>query len=99
MAVPVAIVEFPDDDNGTGAAAAPAPVNQDFLDNLEAMGFPRVRFEKALGERDNSRLEQTMEWLFTYMDDSWKSIGYLVGGVRRSQQRQAKLSGSPQDLV
>src|SRR5690606_23023293 len=36
---------------------------------LEAMGFPRVRCEKALHATGNSDANAAMEWLFAHMDD------------------------------
>ncbi|KAJ4423622.1 ubiquitin C-terminal hydrolase Ubp14 [Gnomoniopsis sp. IMI 355080] len=53
------------------APAAPAFVpNEAGLAQLEAMGFPRVRCEKALHATGNSDANAAMEWLFAHMDDA-----------------------------
>lgn len=44
-------------------------VNMDTLDQLLAMGFPRVRCEKALYSTGNSDAEAAMNWLLSHMDD------------------------------
>jgi ubiquitin carboxyl-terminal hydrolase 5/13 len=52
------------------ATSAPAFVpNAEALAMLEAMGFPRVRCEKALHATGNSDANAAMEWLFGHMDD------------------------------
>lgn len=58
--------EFPDD-----AAAAPAlpQFNVEAMGQLEAMGFPAVRCQKALLATGNSDPQAAMEWLFQHMDD------------------------------
>ncbi|KAK4142725.1 uncharacterized protein C8A04DRAFT_38101 [Dichotomopilus funicola] len=43
--------------------------NQEGLAMLEAMGFPKVRCEKALHATGNSDANAAMEWLFSHMDD------------------------------
>lgn len=53
------------------APAAPAFVpNETGLAQLEAMGFPRVRCEKALHATGNSDANAAMEWLFAHMEDA-----------------------------
>lgn len=37
--------------------------------NLEAMGFPTIRCQKALLATGNSDPEAAMEWLFAHMED------------------------------
>ncbi|ROV88665.1 hypothetical protein VPNG_10310 [Cytospora leucostoma] len=50
--------------------AAPAFVpNETALAQLEAMGFPRVRCEKALHATGNSDANVAMEWLFGHLED------------------------------
>ncbi|KAK1832068.1 putative ubiquitin carboxyl-terminal hydrolase [Podospora conica] len=52
------------------ADAAPAFVpNAEALATLEAMGFPRVRSEKALHATGNSDANLAMEWCFAHMED------------------------------
>lgn len=43
--------------------------NEGALSQLEAMGFPRVRCEKALHATGNSDSEAAMNWLFSHMED------------------------------
>lgn len=43
--------------------------NQPALEQLEAMGFPRVRCEKALHATGNSDADAAMTWLFAHMED------------------------------
>ena len=51
------------------AAPALPEFNQAALDQLEAMGFPLVRCQKALLATGNSDPEAAMEWLFAHMED------------------------------
>lgn len=43
--------------------------NQVALEQLEAMGFPRVRCEKALHATGNDDADTAMNWLFAHMED------------------------------
>jgi ubiquitin carboxyl-terminal hydrolase 5/13 len=43
--------------------------NQAALSQLEAMGFPLIRCQKALLATGNSDPEAAMEWLFAHMED------------------------------
>ena len=43
--------------------------NQVALEQLEAMGFPRVRCEKALHATGNGDADTAMNWLFAHMED------------------------------
>jgi ubiquitin carboxyl-terminal hydrolase 5/13 len=59
------------EDVGPAAGAAPAFVpNAEAVVALEAMGFPRVRCEKALHATGNTDAESATEWLFAHMDDA-----------------------------
>jgi ubiquitin carboxyl-terminal hydrolase 5/13 len=44
--------------------------NQITLGQLESMGFPLVRCEKALHATGNEGIESAMTWLFAHMDDA-----------------------------
>ncbi|KAI0816905.1 ubiquitinyl hydrolase [Trametes gibbosa] len=59
--------ELPNDD----AAAAPGvpQFNEAAMAQLEAMGFPTTRCQKALLATGNSDPEAAMEWLFAHMED------------------------------
>ncbi|KJA15399.1 hypothetical protein HYPSUDRAFT_207890 [Hypholoma sublateritium FD-334 SS-4] len=55
------------------ASAAPAPqpqVNEAALAELEGMGFPTIRCQRALLATGNSDATTAMEWLFEHMDDA-----------------------------
>ncbi|PHH92758.1 hypothetical protein CDD83_5382 [Cordyceps sp. RAO-2017] len=50
------------------------------LAQLEAMGFPRNRCEKALHATGNSDANAGMEWIFTHMDDADIDAPLNLGG-------------------
>lgn len=54
--------------DGTLAASQPE-FNAAALSQLEAMGFPLVRCQKALLATGNSDAESAMGWLFEHMED------------------------------
>ena len=59
--------ELPED---TAASNAPSfTPNEGAISQLEAMGFPRVRCEKALHATGNSDAESAMNWLIAHMED------------------------------
>jgi len=43
--------------------------NAEAMDQLEGMGFPTVRCQKALLATGNADPTAAMEWLFAHMDD------------------------------
>ncbi|KAL8941618.1 MAG: hypothetical protein Q9211_001749 [Gyalolechia sp. 1 TL-2023] len=51
------------------AVASQFTPNQGALEQLEAMGFPRVRCEKALHATGNGDADTAMDWLFAHMED------------------------------
>ncbi|KAF1848402.1 ubiquitin carboxyl-terminal hydrolase 14 [Cucurbitaria berberidis CBS 394.84] len=60
------------EDAGTGSTAASSGKwlpNEAALSMLEAMGFPRVRCEKALHATGNEDAEAASNWLFAHMED------------------------------
>lgn len=59
---------LPEDESAKSNAPAFVP-HAEALAMLEAMGFPRVRGEKALHATGNSDANAAMEWLFGHMDD------------------------------
>jgi ubiquitin carboxyl-terminal hydrolase 5/13 len=67
--------ELPDSDSGAGAAGsgggAPAlpTFNEAAMAQLEGMGFPTIRCQKALLATGNADAEVAMEWLFGHMED------------------------------
>lgn len=54
---------------GTETSSPQFVPNEGALSQLEAMGFPRVRCEKALHATGNSDSEAAMNWLFSHMED------------------------------
>ena len=48
---------------------------------LEGMGFPTVRCQKALLATGNADAEAAMEWLFAHMDDPDIDAPIAVGGA------------------
>jgi ubiquitin carboxyl-terminal hydrolase 5/13 len=63
---------LPDDGPSSGAAALPA-FNEAAMAQLEGMGFPTIRCQKALLATGNSDAEAAMEWLFAHMEDPGKT--------------------------
>ena len=59
--------ELPDDKTQSGATSF-AP-DEAAIEQLQSMGFPRVRCEKALQATGNADAEAAMNWLFGHMDD------------------------------
>lgn len=55
---------------GSGGDAAAFVPNELALSQLESMGFPRVRCEKALHATGNADPESAMTWLFAHMEDA-----------------------------
>ena len=58
-----------DADSGGKAGGATFTPNAEALSMLEAMGFPRVRCEKALHATGNTDAETASLWLFEHMED------------------------------
>ncbi|EXJ64223.1 ubiquitin thiolesterase [Cladophialophora yegresii CBS 114405] len=63
--------ELPEDADvgGSSSSAAAFTPNAEALGQLESMGFPRNRCEKALHATGNADAEAAMNWLFSHMDD------------------------------
>lgn len=56
--------------NSLAALASALPqFNEAAMSQLEGMGFPTVRCQKALLATGNSDAEAAMEWLFQHMED------------------------------
>jgi ubiquitin carboxyl-terminal hydrolase 5/13 len=60
---------LPEDSDKTGSRPSFTP-NPEAMAQLEAMGFPTVRCEKALYHTGNVNAEDAMNWLFGHMDDA-----------------------------
>lgn len=78
--------ELPEDANVAGSSSASAAFvpNDAALAQLESMGFPRVRCEKALHATGNADSEAAMNWLFAHMDDPDIDQPLDVGGSAES---------------
>ncbi|KAJ9156031.1 Ubiquitin carboxyl-terminal hydrolase [Pleurostoma richardsiae] len=77
----------PDEEALPEEAASAAPVfspNAEALAQLEAMGFPRARCEKALHATGNSDPNAAMEWLFAHMEDPDIDAPLDLGGPAAS---------------
>lgn len=61
--------ELPEDATVGGGGGSSFVPNEVALSSLEAMGFPRVRCEKALHATGNQDPEAAMNWLFAHMED------------------------------
>ncbi|KKY23012.1 putative ubiquitin c-terminal hydrolase [Phaeomoniella chlamydospora] len=76
--------ELPEDASSAGTSNTFVP-NEIALSSLEAMGFPRVRCEKALHATGNSDPEAAMNWLFAHMEDpdidEPLNLGSSSGGI------------------
>lgn len=83
--------ELPED-AATGAASNKFVPNEAALSMLEAMGFPRVRCEKALHATGNADAEAASNWLFSHMEDPDIDTPVDLGGSSGS-----KSSGSAID--
>jgi ubiquitin carboxyl-terminal hydrolase 5/13 len=58
------------EDAATGGSSEKWVPNEAALSMLEAMGFPRVRCEKALHATGNEDPEAASNWLFSHMEDA-----------------------------
>jgi len=72
--------ELPEDAQVGGGASARFVPNDAALSQLESMGFPRNRCEKALHATGNTDSEAAMNWLFGHMDDPDIDAPLNVGG-------------------
>lgn len=81
------------------APSAPAfAPNEEALGQLEGMGFPRVRAEKALHATGNSDANAAMEWLFQHMEDPDIDVpldlGAVGGGGAGASPEQIEMLGA-----
>ena len=62
--------------------AAPALVfNEDAMNQLQGMGFPEVRCQRALLATGNADAEAAMNWLFAHMEDADIDDPLPMGGA------------------
>lgn len=60
------------------------------LEQLEGMGFPRIRCEKALHATGNEDAEAAMNWLFGHMEDPDIDVPMDLGGSREEPTADAE---------
>ncbi|PFH46693.1 hypothetical protein AMATHDRAFT_7506 [Amanita thiersii Skay4041] len=92
--------EEPLPDDGPPSTAPAVPIfDEDAMMQLEGMGFPRVRCEKATLATGNVGAEAAMEWLFAHMDDpnidvpiDYSKVGKSAGGPEPSPEQIVMLS-------
>jgi len=67
---------LPEDDTSTSSALSLPPLNEAAFAQIQEMGFPAVRVEKALRMTGNESADAAMQWLFQHMDDPDIDIPY-----------------------
>ena len=72
--------------------------NEDALSQLEAMGFPRTRCEKALHATGNSDAELAMTWLFSHMEDPGIDAPLDLVGAGNIQASTSKVAVNPESI-
>jgi len=70
---------LPEDDTTAGAPAFTA--NETALAQLEVLGFPRARCERALHATGNNDADTAMNWLFAHMEDPDIDAPLDLGGA------------------
>ena len=88
---------LPEDANATSAPVF-AP-NETALAQLEGMGFPRVRCEKALHATGNTDSETAMNWLFTHMEDPDIDEPLNLGGAGSGGGALASISPESVEML
>lgn len=73
--------EEPLPEDATTSGAPTFTPNEIALGQLEGMGFPRVRSEKALHATGNTDSETAMNWLFAHMEDPDIDAPLDLGGA------------------
>ncbi|KAF2218606.1 ubiquitin carboxyl-terminal hydrolase 14 [Elsinoe ampelina] len=71
---------LPEDADVGGTSSNAFVPNPEAIGILEAMGFPRVRCEKALHATGNSDAEAATTWLFSHMEDPDIDVPLDLGG-------------------
>ena len=93
--------ELPEDAAGTAATGGGGGFipNEAALSMLEAMGFPRVRCEKALHATGNADAEAASNWLFAHMDDPDIDTPMDLGGVSGATAAGGAISQEQIDML
>ncbi|KAL8692426.1 MAG: hypothetical protein Q9218_002547 [Villophora microphyllina] len=71
---------LPEEANTAAGGTCRFTPNEVALEQLEAMGFPRVRCEKALHATGNTDADTAMNWLFSHMEDPDIDTPLNLGG-------------------
>ena len=91
---------LPDDgDLAPGNTAQRFAPNEGALSQLEAMGFPRPRCEKALHATGNADAEAAMNWLFAHMDDADIDAPLQLAPAAASSSSSAAVSAESISLL
>ena len=73
--------------------------NEAALSQLEGMGFPRVRCEKALHATGNADAESAMNWLFSHMEDPDIDTPVDLGAGSSATGSSAAAGGVSQESI
>ena len=73
--------------------------NEGAMSQLEGMGFPRVRCEKALHATGNAGAEAAMNWLFAHMEDPDIDAPLDLGGTSSSANATPSVSQESIDTL
>jgi ubiquitin carboxyl-terminal hydrolase 5/13 len=84
---------LPDDDEEDTPSFVP---NTEALSQLQDMGFPRVRCEKALHATGNSNPNEALNWLMEHMEDPDIDTPLNLGG---SKQSKPQISQESIDMI
>ena len=86
------------EDASTGGAASGFTPNEVALAQLEGMGFPRVRCEKALHATGNADADIAMNWLFAHMEDPDIDTPLDLGDTRSGNGGSAAGGINPESI-
>lgn len=71
---------LPEDAPGAGSAASEPTFDEASLEQLQMMGFPLIRCQKALLATNNQGSEVAMDWLIQHMEDPDIDAPIATGG-------------------
>ena len=87
-----------DDKSNSGSGSQTFVPDEAALSMLEAMGFPRVRCEKALHATGNADAEAASNWLFAHMDDPDIDTPVELGGTGGGGSGSGGGKASPENI-
>ncbi|PNS17526.1 hypothetical protein CAC42_8069 [Sphaceloma murrayae] len=89
---------LPEDANAGAAASGGFVPNAEAMSMLEAMGFPKVRCEKALHATGNADAEAATTWLFSHMEDPDIDDPVDFGGGGGAASSAASAAADPEKI-